>query len=294
MVQFLKWLLRMFFWFAPGRAPKEDSREVPTGIPREPPAQSPGEPPTERPVPSPAEDPAEPPTPLIKTIRTLLIFPSSTEEISLDRTTQLGDDNYYVSSPWNLELEKVNQAIRGGEDWLAEALGTRISWEPVRLINSQQPLSEWRSRSIGLLRGEVEQLGLPWTDDYIYLAFVRGMGGYAGGVAYQGGNAGYAMVGDICLEAICEYSEPTAGSVLLGVSGWPANSYSLIGQTGAFVHEALHGLDLPHPDCWPEGDQPDWDETLMGNWWNMPDFSNTKGLTQREIEKVLQWNPASQ
>ena len=107
------------------------------------------------------------------------------------------------------------------------------------------------------------------------------MGGYAGGIGYQDGNAGYAMVGDVCLEAICQYLEPTSGSVLLGGDGWPANSYSTIGQTGAFIHEALHGLGLPHPDGWPEGDQPQWDETLMGNWWNMPNFSDTKGLTHK-------------
>ena len=124
----------------------------------------------------------------------------------------------------------------------------------------------------------MDNLGLSWTEDAVYLAFVRGMGGYAGGIGYQGGNAGYAMVGDICLEAICEYPEPTSGSVLLGGDGWPDNSYGLIGQTGAFIHEALHGFGLPHPECWPEGNQPQSDETLMGNWWNMPNFTNTKGL----------------
>ena len=27
----------------------------------------------------------------------------------------------------------------------------------------------------------------------------------------------------------------------------------------------------------------------MGHWWNMPDFRNTNGLTQREIDRVLRW-----
>ena len=157
------------------------------------------------------------------------------------------------------------------------------------MINSQRSLPEWRSGQIGLIKGEVEGVGLPWTDDYIYLAFVRGMGGYAGGIRYENGTAGYAMVGDVCLEAICEYPEPTAGSVLL--QGWPANASGPTGQMGAFIHEALHGLDLPHPDGWPEGDRPGSDETLMGNWWNMPDFTNTSGLTQREIDRVLRWLP---
>jgi hypothetical protein len=177
---------------------------------------------------------------------------------------------------------------------MENALGTPIRWNPVMLINSQYSLSEWRSRKIYLIKDEVEQLGLPWTDDYVYLAFVRGMGGYAGGIHYENGISGYSMVGDICLEAICEYPEPTVGSALLGDNGWPANSYSLTGQTGAFIHEALHGLELPHPDGWPEGSQPGWDETLMGHWWNMPNFTNTKGLTQMEVEKVLQWTASEE
>ena len=27
----------------------------------------------------------------------------------------------------------------------------------------------------------------------------------------------------------------------------------------------------------------------MGHCWNMPNFTNTKGLTQREIDRVLEW-----
>ena len=225
---------------------------------------------------------------------TFLIYPELSEGIALDQAIEVNGGTYYVSSPWELDLEKVNQAIVSGEDWLAEALGVRVPWEPVRLIDSRHTLSAWRSRSIALIREEAVQLGLSWTDDYIYLAFVRGMGGFAGGIAYQQDTApGYAMVGDICLEAICEYAEATAGSVLLGQNGWLANSYSLIGQTGAFVHEALHGLGLPHPDGWPEGDQPAWEETIMGHWWNMPNFGSNNGLTQREVDRVLQWLPSS-
>ena len=58
---------------------------------------------------------------------------------------------------------------------------------------------------------------------------------------------------------------------------------------GAFIHEALHGLDLPHPDGWREPDRPGWEETLMGYWWNMPNFEGTSGLTRMEIDRVLRW-----
>ncbi len=229
------------------------------------------------------------PQPAPKSIVPLLIFPRLTDDIELGNTVETDGDKYYVSSPWELSSSKVDEAIKAAEDWLTNALGARISWNQVKLIESQFSLADWRSRKIYLIQDEVEHLGLPWTDNYVYLAFVRGMGGYAGGIHYENGTAGYSMVGDVCLEAICEYPEPTTGSALLGDNGWPANSYSLTGQTGAFIHEALHGLDLPHPDGWPEGSQPGWDETLMGHWWNMPNFTNTNGLTQMEVEKVLQW-----
>ncbi len=228
-----------------------------------------------------------------KTIVPLLIFPNVSEGVQLNETVQVGDDKYYVSSPWAVSRQKVNEAVRAAEDWLAAALITRIKWNDVRIINSDRRLSEWRSRKIEVIKDEVALLGLPWTNDYVYLAFVRGMGGYAGGIHYDTGNPGYAMVGDICLEAICRYPTPTSGSVLLGSDGWPSNSYSVTGQTGAAIHEALHGLDLPHPDGWPQPNQPGWDDTLMGNWWNMPNFQNTRGLTLMEIERVLEWTAGS-
>ena len=226
--------------------------------------------------------------PPAKTIVPLLIYPDITEGLVMDETVEVDQDKYYVSSPWVVDSDQVDEAICAAEDWLASALVTRIPWDQVRTINSVHSLSEWRTRKIALISDEVISQGLPWNADYIYLAFVRGMGGYAGGVRYLGNIAGYAMVGDVCLEAVCRYPAPTAGSVLLG-EGWPSNSYGLAGQTGAFIHEALHGLNLPHPDGWPEPDQPNGDDTIMGHWWNMPNFSNTRGLTLVELEKVIQW-----
>ena len=221
------------------------------------------------------------------TIVPLLIYPSLPDRAALDQTVQDGDDRYYTSAPWRVTESQVAAAVKEGERWLAGVLGVDIKWDRLRVVRSDWDLFKWRSEKIALVKEEVEGLGLPWTDLYIYVAFVRGMGGYAGGVGYRDGVAGYAMVGDVCLEAICGYPAPTAGSVLL--DGWPANSYGPVGQKGAFVHEALHGLDLPHPDGWPEGDRPGWEETLMGNWWSMPDFAGTPGLTQREIDRVLDW-----
>lgn len=249
------------------------------------------EPKTPPPTPGP-DSPPEPGSPAptrARTIVPLLIFPHLTGDEVFNQVVEVAGGKYYTSTPWDIDRSKVDSALLTAEDWLSEALGRRIKWEQVRVIDSHRSLAEWRTGQIGLIRGEVESAGLEWTDEHVYLAFVRGMGGYAGGIHYQNGEAGYAMVGDICLEAICEYPLPTAGSVLLGDQGWPANSYSRTGQTGAFIHEALHGLDLPHPDGWPENNRPGWDETLMGHWWNMPNFANTSGLTQQEVAKVLRW-----
>jgi hypothetical protein len=261
MMGFIRWLLRLISFGALGKSKQEDTDEG-TTTDRQSNRKS-------------------------KTIVTLLIYPRIDDTMAFGETTQVGDDTYFVSSPWLVSGDKINQVIGDAENWLAEALGVRIAWEGSRTIDSHRTLSEWRSQGIHLIKEEVELQGQPWSDDHVYLAFVRGMGGYAGGIGYQDGNAGYAMVGDICLEAICEYPEPTSGSVLLEQPPWQPNAYSSIGQTGALIHEALHGLGLPHPNGWPDGDQPGEDETIMGHWWNMPNFNNTKGLTQREVDKVL-------
>ncbi len=230
-----------------------------------------------------------------KSVVPLLVYPVLPDSFAfnqvqlVDKTDESGQDSYYTSEPWLVDMQKVAQAVTYAEGWLTQALGTPIRWEPVRTIQSQSSLAQWRSGKIYLIENEVKSLGLPWNENHVYLAFVRGMGGYAGGINYQNGNAGFAMVGDVCLEAICEFPQPTAGSELLQPPVWGPNAYSLAGQSGAFIHEALHGLGLPHPERWPAGEQPGMDETLMGNWWNMPNFPGTKGLTQREIDKVLEW-----
>ena len=80
------------------------------------------------------------------------------------------------------------------------------------------------------------------------------MGGYAGGIRYENGNAGNAMVGDVCLEAICEYPSPTAGSVVL--AGWPANSFSLTGQRGPSSTRPYTAWTSPTPTDGPRGTGP--------------------------------------
>jgi hypothetical protein len=57
-----------------------------------------------------------------------------------------------VSSPWEVPEAPINEAIRAAENWLAEALGQRIKWNRVRVIDSQRSLSEWRAGQIGLIK----------------------------------------------------------------------------------------------------------------------------------------------
>lgn len=218
----------------------------------------------------------------------LLIYPRDIASQSAGELTMIGADRYFLSAPIEVPRGQVQSALVTAKTWLDVMLGIDIPWAPLREIASNFSVVEWRSAGIGLLEREVREASMPWTDDFIYLAFVRSMGGYAGGIKYERGRAGHAMVGDVCLESICHYPEPNATSALLG-EGWPSSSRSAQGQTAAFLHETLHGFDLPHPDGWPVGEQPRWEETIMGYWWDIPDFSTGRGLTPREVHRASKW-----
>ena len=221
-----------------------------------------------------------------KSVVPLLVLPRLPDDYQLDAIQPVGEDRYYTSSPWEPDVDKLQAAIATAEAWLETAVGTPIRWEPLRQVSSERTVGEWRELGVEAVRAEVERLLLRWSDDYIYLAFVRGLGGYAGGIGFRPGEAGYAVVGDICIEAVCGYAEPTAGSVLLEGGVWPSSAWSAAGQTGAFVHEALHGFGLPHPDGWPRGRQPPTDETIMNDWWTFPTYARTNGLTNIELDAV--------
>ncbi|MFQ5874277.1 MAG: hypothetical protein ACE5JL_10815 [Dehalococcoidia bacterium] len=235
------------------------------------------------------ETPTSAPTASSRTIVPILIYPQGIEAVPAGEEVQIGNDIYFLSAPVEVPIDDVEDALKPAGTWLNDVLGATIPWAPLRRIASSRSLDEWRAQGIRLVEQEVRDAALPWTEDNVYLAFVRGMGGFAGGIKYEPGKSGYSMVGDICLEAVCRYPEPNAATTLLSSAVWPDSARSALGQTAAFIHEALHGLDLPHPDGWPEEDQPQRSETIMGDWWNMPDFSPTKGLTDREIQRVLKW-----
>ena len=234
--------------------------------------------PSIRPIPAPARS--------SKSVVPLLVLPRLPDDFQLDAVQERGEDRYYTSSPWEPDTEALRAAIDSAEGWLETAVGTPIKWEPLRQVSSERSVAEWRELGVEAVRAEVERLLLRWSDDYIYLAFVRGLGGYAGGIGFQPGAPGYAVVGDICIEAVCGYTEPTAGSVLLGGGPWPSTAWSASGQTGAFVHEALHGFGLPHPDGWRADRRPAPDRTIMNDWWRFPTYARSNGLTNIEMDAV--------
>ena len=179
-------------------------------------------------------------------------------------------------------------SIYAARAWLNDVLGVDLRWYALERLESRISIAEWRENGIAALRQELEDRQKPLTREYIYLALVRGMGGYAGGLSYTESSSGFAMLGDICIEALCSFPTPNAPSALLDHS-WPDNARSPTGQTAALLHELLHALGLHHPDAWPPAQRPNWSDTIMGYWWNMPRFARTKGLTGREIERVLKW-----
>ena len=223
-----------------------------------------------------------------RSIVVLLIYPTDLELEPIGAPVPIGEDTYFFTWPLEVPADRLSDSISAGRVWLDDVLGVELRWHALEHIESRIPISEWREQGIAALKRELEERQKPLTSEYVYLALVRGMGGYAGGLPYTESGSGYAMLGDICIEALCSYPAPNAASALLDDS-WPDNARSRDGQTAALLHELLHALGLHHPDAWPPAQRPNWSDTIMGYWWNMPHFARTKGLTGREIERVLNW-----
>ena len=97
------------------------------------------------------------------------------DDFELDAVQLQGDDRYYTSSPWEPDVDALNAAIVTAESWLEKVIGTKIPWEPIRRVQSEATVAEWRESGVYLVQAEVERLLLRWSDDFIYLAFVRGV-----------------------------------------------------------------------------------------------------------------------
>ncbi len=233
--------------------------------------------------------PPHPVLPVVdRNIVILIVYPADLDREPIGVPIPLRKDTYFITWPLRAPNDRLLPAIYDARAWLNGVLGVNLSWYALERLESRTPIAQWREQGISALKRELRDRGKPLTREYVYLALVRGMGGYAGGLSYTQSDAGFAMLGDICIEALCSYSTPNAASALLDDS-WPDNARSRNGQTAALLHELLHALGLSHPDSWPVVQRPNWSDTIMGYWWNMPRFARTKGLTGREIERVLKW-----
>ncbi|RYG25896.1 PEP-CTERM sorting domain-containing protein [bacterium] len=105
-------------------------------------------------------------------------------------------------------------------------------------------------------------------DGYSVLIFVKGAGGYAGARELGGGDGGWGILGDWCIDSL-------AGQVPEGDYWWSGRRL----QLGAAAHELGHTFGLPHPDFY----NGNWDETVMGNWWNFP----KTGLSGLDKDHIL-------
>ena len=128
--------------------------------------------PSIRPIPAPAGS--------SKTVVPILVLPQVPDDFQLDTKQEQGGDRYYTSSPWQPDMDALNAAIITAESWLESVVGTKIPWEPIRQVQSERTVAEWREGGVYLVQAEVERLLLRWSDDYVYLAFVRGLGGLCG------------------------------------------------------------------------------------------------------------------
>lgn len=98
---------------------------------------------------------------------------------------------------------------------------------------------------------------------YSYLVFAVGTGGYAG-TTRTGAQAGLAIIGDACLEALAGNAEKALAYIQpRGTFG--LEHFTFDAQCGAVAHELYHAFGLPeHEFASPN---------LSGTWWEFPNTS---------------------
>ena len=208
-------------------------------------------------------------------INVTVIYPEGLNKLKYENgiyheVMQNGDE-YHLSMPIKIPKRSIQKAVDSIENWIKEKGIKGIKFS-VQEIDSVFLLSEYR-KNIGNV------LDLKIRKDVIDIYLIRGMGGFAG--TKRAG--GWAALGDVCLEALAEYSEPNAASVLMRAwSGEEGRAYKRGGQRGALAHEIMHTLSLPHVEDWSEENRPDPNKTVMANW---PAFPNV-GLSPQEVENV--------
>ncbi len=184
------------------------------------------------------------------------------------------------------DAAQITHAMARVRDWYGSALGlgTSLNIRPVVVMPAWGGLAdydiEWTNPDHRYTDGIV--LGDTWgkvlsevslrgfspgdeTDPHMVVIFCKGAGGFAGGAQWFGSaGGGMCMLGDFALDSFSERVPPEWVTWWTGVDR----------QTGATAHEMGHTLGLPHPDIAnPDSGQEDWEYTVMGAWWNWPDFA---------------------
>jgi len=183
------------------------------------------------------------------------------------------------------DLANLTEAMARMRDWFETALGqeTSVRVAPVVHLEAQGGLADYdiiwtdperRYRdgifiggTWGLVLSEVAAAGFgPGTaaTPRSTIIFCKGAGGFAGGAQwYPNAGGGMCMLGDWCLDSLAE-RVPTQWW-----DWWTGKDR----QTGAAIHEFGHTIGLPHPDAVnPSSGQQDYPYTVMGAWWDWPNF----------------------
>ena len=183
------------------------------------------------------------------------------------------------------DLENLELAMQRGRRWFGRALGlsTSVRVNPVVYMQAEGGLAdygiEWTDperryrdgisigATWGLVTGEVAARGYDSGSaggPRSVAIFCKGAGGFAGGAQWHRDNGGgMCLLGDWCLDSM-------AGRVPLEWWDWWTGVDK---QVSAAWHETGHTLGLPHPDALnPVTGQQDYPYTIMGSWWDWPNF----------------------
>ncbi|MCP4251313.1 MAG: hypothetical protein GY778_30120 [bacterium] len=188
----------------------------------------------------------------------------------------------------NEDVANIATAVDRVRVWYGGALGLQTSFdvEPVVRLDAWGGLSQYgitwadpaRRYTDGIILddgvstwgsvlNEVSSRGYPpgsAGSPRMTVIFCKGAGGFAGGAQwFSSVGGGMCMLGDWCIDSLAERVPPEDWS------WWTGRDK----QTAATGHEMGHTIGLPHPDAPnPQTGVEDWAYTLMGWWWDWPNY----------------------
>lgn len=201
------------------------------------------------------------------------------------------------------DLDNINEALVRMREWYARALGLPTSYNlqpAVRMdalhgmdyygLTWTNPAGRYadgitiESYFWSRVNGEVSSRGYgPGTSSAprLTITFCKGAGGFAGGAQwFSSSGGGMCILGDWCLDSLAERVPQSDWSWWTGKDK----------QTAAAGHEMGHCIGLPHPDTLnPVTKQEDWAYTLMGWWWDWPDYPTNPADSSWPLHGLHAW-----